>query len=233
MKEKRQQMIKGLSVSPGIGIGKVQLITIEAIQFPKFWIADREIHQEISRFRQALKKSLQSLMRIKEKVCRFQIGDQIQILETHQMIMNDALMIQGTVDIIRQEKINAEWAFDKTVQKLKASFPEESNSYFRERYNEISHVARRILMNLSNIEKTSTTLFKKDSIIVAHDLSPAETVQMFKGMVRGFVTETGGIDSHAAIVARALEIPAIVGLDGITHRVQDGQLVLVDGSQGI
>ncbi|MGH7273457.1 MAG: phosphoenolpyruvate--protein phosphotransferase, partial [Nitrospiria bacterium] len=231
--KKRTRHFKGIAVSPGIAIGRVHLIESEALSFPKFWISDREINPEISRFQRALKKTQQEFLLIKEKLCKFQAGDQVRIIESHQMFLHDEMLIQGTLQTIRQEKINAEWAFDKAIHKLRATFPEEGNDYFRERYNEIAHVVHRVLQNLLGTPGTALRQFKQDSIVVTHDLSPTETAQMVKGMVHGFLTETGGPTSHTAIVARALEIPAVVGIEGISHLVRDGDLLLIDGIEGV
>ena len=228
---KKSRRLKGLAVSPGIGIGYVHLVESETLNYPKFWISDRETKNETARFKQSLIKTQKDLIRIKEKLCRFQIGDQIQIIESHQLIANDELLISETEKIIRGEKINAEWAFDKAVQKIKGSFPQE-DKYFQERCNEMTHVAQRVLQHLMGSEAVTSRQFKKDSIIVAHDLSPTDTAQMVKGIVQGFLTETGGPISHTAIVARALEIPAVVGIDGIAHMVHEGDMILIDGTEG-
>jgi phosphotransferase system enzyme I (PtsI) len=229
---KKSRRYKGLAVSPGIGIGYVHVIGSETINFPKFWISDREIKTETARFQQALKKTQRELARIKEKLCKFQVGDQIRIIDTHQMLVNDEMLVHGTTDLIRQEKINAEWAFDRAIQKMRSSFP-EGDPYFQERCDELAHLAQRVLQNLLGSEATVPRQFKKDSVIVTHDLSPADTAQMTRAVVQGFLTEIGGPTSHTAIVARALEIPAVVGIDGITHLVRDGDPILIDGTEGV
>ncbi len=236
----KSRHFKGLAISPGIAIGIVHLLESEKLSFPRFWISDAAIPHEIKRFQQALKKTQKELAHIKDKLCKFQPLDQIGIIESHQMISRDALLIQGTIQKIRKEKINAEWAFDKSVQEIFDSFPKDvsdspdsQNSYFKERYEELTHVSTRILKALMGSERPSQRSFPKNSIVVARDLSPTDTVQMVKGTVHGFVTEVGGPTSHTAIVARALEIPAIVGIDGISNMVRDKDPILLDGSAGL
>lgn len=203
------------------------------MDIPKFWISDREIPAEVLRFRGAVKKAQKELIRIRERLCKFQIGDQVKIIDSHQMIAQDETLLKNTQEAIRDEKINAEWAFQKELEKMLESSPREENDYFRERYNELYHVGRRILLYLMGPVSPSPKQYLKDSVIVAHDLSPTDTVQMVKGMVHGFITEGGGTTSHTAIVARALEIPAVCGVDGLTHAVQEGETILIDGDQGI
>lgn len=221
---------KGVGVSPGIAIGRVDLHRPDALEFPKIRISEREIPGEISRFRQALKKTREELARIKERLCRFQGGD--RIIETHQLLTRDDTLTETTVNAIRRERINAEWAFDQAIRKLRSSFPKKGDDYFRERQDEIGHVAYRILQKLTGPDARTVRSFKKDSVIVAHDLSPADTAQMVRGIVQGFVTEAGGPTSHTAILAKALEIPAVVGVEGITRGVRPGSRLLVDGTDG-
>ncbi len=224
---------KGLAVSPGIAIGCVHLLELETLNFPKLWIPDRTIKGEISRFQQAIQKTKHDLTRIKEKLCKFQVGEQIDIIESYQMIASDETLLKEAIEIIRHEKINAEWAFNKAIEKLKHSFPKTDNAYFSERRDELNHIAYRILHNMSGVEGSQLRQFRKDSVIVAHELSPTDTAQMTKGMVQGFISEVGGTNSHTAIVARALEIPAVVGISGIVRMVNDGDSILIDGTEGV
>ncbi len=229
----KSRKLKGLPVSPGIAIGTAYLLETEPLNLPKYWISDREIVAETGRFRLALKRAQKELQRIKEKLCKFQVGDQMRIIDSHQMIVQDETLIQATLKAIRDEKINAEWAFQKEMQKLIDSSPKESGNYFQERYDELNHVARRILLSLMGGETSTTHEFKKGSVVIAHDLSPTDTVQMVKGMIQGFITEAGGPTSHTAIVARALEIPAICGVEGATHMIREGDNLLIDGNEGV
>jgi len=228
----KEKKFKGQAVSPGIAIGFVHRIETESLDLPKFWVSDREIHLEIDRFQEALKKTQKELARLGERLCQFQSGEQAQILEFHQMLAQDETLIRTTLNVIREEKINAEWAFHKTLHEILDGSPQR-NDYFNERYAEIHHLARRILQHLIGSKKSSPHQFKRDSIVVAHDLSPADTLQMVKSRVQGFLTEGGGLTSHTAIIARAFEMPAVFGIEGITHMVREGDPILIDGQEGI
>lgn len=228
----KERQLKGLAVSPGIAIGRVHLLASDLLTYPKYWISEREIPTEIGRFRKSLEKTQRELVRIREKLCQYQVGDQIRIIETHQMITHDESLIEMTENAVRQEKINAEWAFDKAIQKMRELFPADGNDYFRERRDELKFVAQRVLQKMTGPEPIPPRRFKKGSVVVAHDLSPTDTVQMVRGVVEGFLTETGGPTSHTAIIAKALEIPAVVGLEGITEMVREGDWILADGNEG-
>lgn len=227
------RQLKGIAVSPGIAVGTVHLLEAEPVNVPKYWISDREVTGEINRFRQSLKRTQTELARIKEKLCKFQAGDQAKIIDSHRLIAQDEQLVEGTIQAVRQEKINVEWAFHKEVQKMVEAFPKTTDAYFRERYSELGHVARRILLNLLGADAPSLPKLDKDAAIVAHDLSPTDTVQLVKGMTQGFVTEAGGSTSHTAIIARALDIPAVCGIDGITHLAHEGDPILIDGNEGL
>lgn len=233
MTKKTNRHYRGIPVSPGIAMGTAHLLEAEPLNIPKFWVSDKEVAPEINRFRTALKRTQAELSRVKERLCKYQAGDQARIIESHQMIAQDEQLVNGTIHAVRHEKINVEWAFHKEVRKMFEAFPKNGNAYFRERYNELDHVARRILLNLLGGNSPTLTNLRKDSVIIAHDLSPTDTIQLVKGMTHGFLTEAGGPTSHTAIIARALEIPAVCGIDGITHVVQEGDTVLIDGNEGL
>ncbi len=233
MSSRKRREIKGLGVSPGVAIGTVHLVEMEPISIPKFWISEREIAGESSRLKQSIKKTLKDLLRIKEKVCRFQAGDQLKIIDSHLMLLGDEIFIGSVLETVRKEKINAEWAFQKILQQSMEAPPLEGGNYFSERYEEIHQLARRVFQNLLGPQGQTLRKFAKSSVVVAHDLSPTDTVQMVRGMVQGFITEGGGPTSHTAIVARALEIPAICGIGGITQLVRDGERILIDGNEGL
>ncbi len=231
----KTRVMKGLPVSPGVAIGRIHLFESEDLSFPKYWVPEASIHRELKRFRLALKKTQDDLVKVKDKLCRFKADDQIKIVESHQMISRDEVLTQGTIDRIKKQKINAEWAFDLATQEIFDGFPKKfeiNEDYFKERYEEIKHVTSRVLKNLLGPNVFQQISFKKDSIVIAHDLSPIDTMQMMKGDVLGFVTELGGTTSHTAIVAKSLEIPAVVGIDEITSLAQDETWAIIDGHEG-
>ncbi|MDO8644204.1 MAG: PEP-utilizing enzyme, partial [bacterium] len=225
--------MRGLAVSPGMALGKVHLLDRGPTTFPKYWISDREVVSETLRFRQAMELVQKHLLKVRDKLCKFQIGEEIRILDTYQMIARDEVLFAATLNTIQHEKINAEWALDKSLLKIKATFSETDSDFFKERQSDAEHVGALILRNLLGRGEESLHHFKKGTILVAHDLSPAQTAQIARGSVEGFVTEIGGATSHTAIIAKALEIPAIVGLEGILEQVSQGSSLILDGTKGI
>jgi phosphotransferase system enzyme I (PtsI) len=216
--------------SSGIAIGQVHIIPSTGTHFPKYWLSDKETAYEISRFRQAVQKSSRQLAIIKDKLCRFQGKEQIQILESHIMLLKDPLLNDNTSDLISGGKINAEWALDKVIGQIKLAFANFRDDYLRERRNDIDYIGRRILKNLLGEQDHG---FKQlpypSTILVAHDISPADFAALPRHQLAGVITASGGETSHMAIMARALEIPAIVGFGDITGQVHEGDWVVIDG----
>ena len=148
------------------------------------------------------------------------------------MILRDDMLVAGTKTIVREQTINAEWALKKVMRSLKHVFDDLDDEYFRERRADIDFVGDRILRNLLGQTEPTLSNLTPNSIIVARDLSPADTAQLIDRSVLGFVTEVGSRTSHTAIMARSLELPAVVAIDGLTELVGTGDTLVVDGSMG-
>ncbi|MCE9625566.1 MAG: phosphoenolpyruvate--protein phosphotransferase, partial [Deltaproteobacteria bacterium] len=222
----------GIIASPGICIGEAFVFEKTSLNLPRYWVNNKEINHEIERFQQALQKAKIEMERIKDKLCKFDGKEQIHILEAYGLILQDEMLTQNTIQSIKTEHINAEWALYKNLEKVKAVFLDVAEGHFRERTTDLDYIGERILSHLSG---KSDDLFKNippQAIIVAHDLSPAETAQLIKFKIKGIVTEIGGKTSHTAIISRALEIPAVVGCAGVTQRAHSGDRVIVDGMNG-
>lgn len=222
----------GIAVSPGIIVGKARLVDRSRVKILyQYLISDKQVSQEVERFREALITTKEQIIALKNGMPE-QLKQQAFILDTQLMIMDDGMLSKSTVDTITEEKMNAEWALKKSVQKIRQLFQQVEDGYIRERINDVEYVAERVLRNLAGKELESLSEITDRVIIVAHDLSPADTSEMNIGKVMGFITDVGGPTSHTAIMAQALEIPAVVGLESITQRVQDGDLLIVDGNSG-
>src|SRR5262249_51455509 len=195
-------------------------------------ITVKEVERELRRFDEALRATDEQLERIKQKLKEREGEEHFRILEAHQLILHDEHLVEPTKKYIREEHINAEWALRKAVEQIKGLFDTIDDQYFRERRSDVDFVGDRVLRNL--LGETLDTAFQPppDAVVVAHDLSPADTAQLHRHGVAAFVTDIGGKTSHTAILARAFELPAIVGLDDITQRVANGDLVIVDGIRG-
>ncbi len=236
MAEIRKQvaLMKGIGVSAGVVIGRAFLMESGIIEPAHYCYLDKsKTEKEVDRLKNALKESRDQLARIRKKMEADGRGkEHIRIIDAHMMILKDHMIINDTIKVIREERVNAEWALRKVLDDLIAHFDKIDDEYLRERSADIEHLVNRVLVNLMGRKTETIADIKTPSIIIAHDLSPADTAQMVKGTVLGFLTDAGGRTSHTAIMARALEIPAVVGLEKITRKVETGDTIILDGTTG-
>jgi len=224
--------LKGIAVSPGIIIGKAHLIDRSRVKILyQYLISDQQVSKEVERFKEALNAAKEQIIHLKNRM-----PDQIKrhsfILDTHLMIMDDSMFFNATISAILNEKINAEWALKKSVQNIENLFSQIDDPYIKERIVDVEYVAERVLRNLAGKEQESLYEISERVIIVAHELSPADTSSINIGKIMGFITDVGGRTSHAAIIGQSLKIPAVVGLESVTRQVEDGTLLIVDGNTG-
>jgi len=229
------KQLRGTGVSSGIITGKAYLLDREAISIPKHYVKETLLEKEIHRFKNAIQTSVDELKNIQDTIPDDEVKKHAFIIDTHMMILQDDFFSQSIIDMIRLEKINAEWALDIVVSKFRASFEKVEDPYLRERGQDIKHIYERLARILvkgkqANIDRQSV---KVKSIIIAHDLSPADTIQLNLNRISGFVTDVGGRTSHTSIVARALEIPAVVGVGNITSLVKNNDTIIIDGDEGV
>jgi phosphotransferase system enzyme I (PtsI) len=223
---------RGAGASPGIAIGRAYVVDRRKLKVPKRHVTPEETEIEVARFRAAIAESDQQLERIKGKLVAREGEDHFHILEAHQLMLHDEHVVDETIRRIREDTINAEWALRRTVEQIKHIFDAIADDYFRERRSDIDFVGDRILRNLLG-EEEGPVAPPPDAVVVAHDLSPGDTSQLHRAAVAALVTDAGGKTSHTAIIARAHEIPAVVGLEDVTSLVGNGDLVIVDGAAGL
>jgi phosphotransferase system enzyme I (PtsI) len=171
-------------------------------------------------------------MEIKEKILDPEVRRHSINLDVQLMIKDDQMLIQDTIDTIRKKKVNPEWALDLTLEKLDTAFKAIEDEYLRERRSDLHYVSARIFRNLLGKKHDDIAKIKGKVIVVAHDLSPADTLQMNLKNLAGFITDIGGKVSHTAILARSLGIPAVVGLEVGTSLINGGDLLIMDGDTG-
>lgn len=224
--------LKGIAVSSGIIIGKARLIDRSRVKILyQYLISDQQVNKEVERFKDALNAAKDQIIHLKNRMPE-QIKRHSFILDSHLMIMDDSMFFNATINGILSEKINAEWALKKSVQNIETLFSQIDDPYIKERIVDVEYVAERVLRNLAGKEQESLYEISERVIIVAHELSPADTSSINIGKVMGFITDVGGRTSHAAIIAQSLKIPAVVGLESVTRQVQEGTLLIVDGNTG-
>jgi len=226
------KFIQGIGASPGIIIGKAYLVERFKVRLPQKRIGRERVEEEVKRFLRAIQESEDQLGEIKEKILDPEVRKHSFILDVHSMILKDEMLLQDTVDTIRKKKVNAEWALDLTLEKLDTAFKAIEDEYLRERRSDLHYVAARIFRNLLGKKHDDITKIKGKVIVVAHDLSPADTLQMNLEHVAGFITDIGGKVSHTAILSRSLGIPAVVGVEVATSLINGGDLLIFNGETG-
>ncbi len=228
----REIILQGIGAAPGICVGKAYLVDKEGVNVVRRYAVPEDLLQnEKNRFRTAVKKAREELIKIiSESSKEFQ--EHTNILETHLILLKDKMLYDKIIENIEQDKINAEWALKKVVSNLQSVFKNMSDPYFRERASDIVHVADRIMRNLTGAGTVDIKGITKRVILVAADLSPADTSQIQLENIMGFITDRGGITSHTGIIARTLEIPAVLGLEHSTHVIRNDDIIVVDGSSG-
>ncbi|PSK09850.1 phosphoenolpyruvate--protein phosphotransferase [Brevibacillus porteri] len=225
------QKITGVKASAGIAIGKAFLLTTPDLQINTVAIEDSE--SEIQRFQEALARAKNDLEDIVLRVEREMGTDHADIFKAHLLVLEDPELVDTVKDKISNEKTNAESALNDIAQAFIVLFEQMDNEYMRERAADIRDVTKRVLSYLLGVPFAGLGELTEEVIIVADDLTPSDTAQLDRRYVKGFVTDIGGRTSHSAIMARSLEIPAVVGTQGITRAVQPATLVILDGHEGI
>jgi len=227
----QEKFLKGINASPGICIGKAYLVDKEGVDVvEKYFIKDKKRQDEVKRFKAAVKKSRDEFHTILKNRPKELQRD--YILETHVALLKDKMLYGKTVETIQTEGVNAEWALKKIVSNLKATFEKMGDDYLKERAADVVHVSDAIMRNLVGAASKDIAAIDKRVILVAHDLSPADTSQINLERIKGFITNRGGKASHTGIMAQALEIPAVVGLETATTAIKSDDLIIVDGNTG-
>jgi phosphotransferase system enzyme I (PtsI) len=222
--------LHGTPVSSGIAIGKVYLLERGKIHVSKHAVKEEQVEKEIGKFRSAIKSAMEELSKVKDSIPDDDVRRHAFIIDAHLLILQDTYFTGDVIDIIRGQRINAEWALEMVVSRFLKSFEKVEDPYLRERGRDLDQIYQRLLRIMVK-EKTSGVAAKGIRgrvIIVAPDLSPADTIQLNLHKVSGFVTDVGGRTSHTSIVARALEIPAVVGLATVTSLVKNNDTMVID-----
>jgi len=226
-------ILRGIGGSPGICIGKAYLVDKEGVDVVKQYVVrDEAVPAEVGRFKTAVKKAQEALRRIIDETPE-EFRQHAQILETHMVLLEDKLLYDRTIDVIEKEKVNAEWALKKVVSLVKPMFENMSDDYLKQRAEDITHVSDRIMENLVGADQVNIAHIDKRVILVARDLSPAETSQIQLERIKGFVTNRGGRASHTSIIAQTLQIPAVLGVGNATMKIKNDDIIIVDGKTGI
>lgn len=224
--------VQGIGVSQGIIVGRVFLLEREGLNTVRRDIPADKVNSEVLRFQHAIQKTKNQLKKFRDKI-KSELGDShATLFDSHALILDDPMFLDPTIQMIKNEKINPEHAVHIVFLDYIEKLEKFDDPYLKARIADFRDVGRRLLLNLAGIEKNPLAKLEEKVIVVSFDLSPSETAAMDKTKVIGFVTESGSRTSHTAIMAKALEIPAVVGAQGITKTVRNGDVIILDGTHG-
>ncbi|NCU18932.1 phosphoenolpyruvate--protein phosphotransferase [Pallidibacillus pasinlerensis] len=223
-------ILRGIAASSGIAIAKAYRLVEPDLSIEKKTVSDTT--SEIKRLQDALTISISDLEAIRDKT-KLELGeDKAEIFDAHIFILNDPELINQVEDKIKSESLNAEYALKEVTDMFIEMFEQMDNEYMRERAADIRDVRKRVLSHLLGVKIVNPSLIEEDAILVAEDLTPSDTAQLNRQYVKAFTTNVGGRTSHSAIMARSMEIPAVVGTKTATEVIKDGDLIIVDGLKG-
>jgi len=225
--------LKGIAAAPGIAIGPAYRIGKEEFSIQKVAIEEREIPVQIQLFEEALIKTRREIIDLQKRIAKDMGQDEAEIFDAHLLVLEDRMLIEEVISRLKKDKVNVAYIFSEVIRKYIEVFSRIEDEYLKERTADVNDVGKRILRNLLGKEQKSWENLKEKVVVVAHDLSPSDTAAMHKQNVCAFVTDIGGKTSHTAIMAKSLEIPAVVGVEGVTARIKMQDTMIVDGETGM
>lgn len=226
-----REVLTGIAASPGIATGRVTVFDRRSVPVSRRRIGSAEAPSEVARLEAAMEAARREVEVVRDALPVDAGADHRLLLETQLMMHGDALLLQSATEAIREARMSAEWALRRTVDDMRARLLAAPELYFRERADDVAHVGEHILRVLTGASRALPEL-SEPTILVASDLSPAEAAQLPAGMVIALVTDAGSASSHTAILARALQVPAVVGVTDVTRVVGPGDVVIVDALRG-
>ena len=223
-------MLNGIAASNGIVIAKAYRLIEPDLNVTKNAISD--LDAELLRLKESVTKAQSELEAIREKVKTEQGEDKAAIFDAHILVLNDPELLGAVQEKVKSEKINAEFAMREIADMFIAMFEQMDNEYMKERAADIRDVTKRVISHLLGVQIPNPSMIAEEVIVVAEDLTPSDTAQLNREFVKGFTTDIGGRTSHSAIMARSLEIPAVVGTKQATDAIQNGDMIILDGLKG-
>ena len=225
--------LNGIGVSPGVVFGRA-VILIQRGHVLRYQIGERRLGSELARLEKSRERSRQQLLDIRARVA-LRRPELASLFDAQLLMLDDPMLVSRVADIVREQRVNAEWAVQQVFHEFSSVFEEVADPYLRERKGDVSDLAGRLKMNLQQGVAMPRELLREldePSVIIADELTPSLVAQVDWTKVRGFATDAGSRTSHTAILARSLEVPAVVGLHNASEVVQAGQLVVIDGNAG-
>ncbi len=229
----RMQKLQGIAVSPGVVIGEALVMDNEGFRIPRRFVARDAVEDELERLDKAIAAASNEIVRNREAVS-LELGEKYgAIFEAHLQMLQDSHLRSELDEMIRERHYSPEYAVSRTLRRYARVFQRLESSYLAERATDIFDIEKRLLRNLLGRRREGISHLTSPVLVLAHNLTPSETTNLDRQFVRGFVTEVGGPGSHTAIVAEALEIPAVVGTGPFMTEVSGGDQVIIDGDKGL
>ncbi|MFQ5649441.1 MAG: phosphoenolpyruvate--protein phosphotransferase [bacterium] len=225
-------ILRGIAVSPGVAISKVFLLQGESVKIDPTIIDESKVEAEVEKFRQAVERAKSELRMLQSKVAHRIGQDSARIFDVHQLLLEDSEIIEETIGDIKRENKSADCAFYDIMAKYQNSLNESSHELFQSRISDLKDVKRRVIRHIQGDRTDYLNKFEGSAVIVAIDLTPSDTVKLDQHKVMGFATDLGGRTSHVAIMARSMQVPAVVGLRRISHVAKPEARIIIDGTEG-
>ena len=230
---KGEKVYRGIAVSAGVCRGKILVLHRTRHVIARRELPETEVAGEVSRFEQSLVKTRQQITEVQRRVAASMSAAEADIFDAHLLMLEDRVLIEEVMRFIREQKVNADFAFHAVSERYVAALADVQDEYLRERAADLRDLTGRVLDNLLEVKDAfNLHHLTEPCILVGHDLSPSTTAQLDKKFVLGFATDIGGKTSHTAIMARSLDIPAVVGLQTISEELETGDYALLDGYNG-
>jgi phosphotransferase system enzyme I (PtsI) len=226
------KVLRGIPASGGVAIARGFFLSRALPSSVQSTVPREKAEEEVAAFLRAVQRSKDQIRSIRDGV-KDHSSEHYQILSVHLALLDDSMLIDQTVRLIRENQFKADWAFNKVLQNLLETFHRIEDQYLRERGHDLRQIGHRVLENLAGRPLDTIASIREPMVVIAHDLSPADTAQMLKSPVLGFATDVGSKTSHTAITARSLGIPAVVGLERVTDEYAERDEVILDGEEGI
>ena len=225
--------LKGIGAAAGISIGPAYKIGKEDITVARQEIQESDIPLQIQLFEEALIKTRKEIIELQKKIATDLGQEEAQIFDAHLLVLEDRMLIEEVISRLKKERLCVSYIFSEVLKKYIDVFSRIEDEYLKERTADVNDVGKRVLRNLLGKERKGFDDLKEKVVVVAHDISPSDTATMHKQNVCAFVTDIGGKTSHTAIMAKSLEIPAVVGLEEATNKIKSGDILIIDGAMGI
>ncbi len=225
--------LKGIAAAGGIAICPAYKVGKEEFIIPKIAIDEKDIPLQIQLFEEALIKTRREIIDLQKRIANDMGQDEAQIFDAHLLVLEDRMLIEEVITRLKKEHVNVAFIFSEVLRKYVEVFSKIEDEYLKERTADVNDVGRRVLRSLMGKEQRVWENMPERVVVVAHDLSPSDTAAMHKQNVCAFVTDIGGKTSHTAIMAKSLEIPAVVGIEGVTSKIKTQDILIVDGQLGV